>query len=55
MKDLGGRMVELGLSLLAAAWLIGLAFSIIRPLLPLLGVLVLGGVVLRLLLRRQGL
>lgn len=55
MRNFGSRAVDLALSLLIAAWLLSTAFSLIRPLLPSLGLLALGGVVVRYLIRRRGL
>ena len=55
MRNVGGRAVDLALSLLIAAWLLSLALSMIRPLLPGLVMMALGGVVVRYLIRRRGL
>ena len=54
MKSFGGRVVDLALSLLLAALLIRIAWSIIRPLVPMLAIVALGGVALRYLIQRRG-
>lgn len=52
MRNFSGRVVELALSLLTAAWLISLALSIIRPLAPVLAVTALLGLLALFGLRR---
>jgi len=53
VKQFGGRVVDLALSLLLGAVLLNFAWSIIRPFAPVLVVVAIGFVVWRYLIRRR--